>query len=98
MSPLPPILTLRDLPGEAFPSASDQQRFWNQCQHQTWYFLPWHRGYLLGLEAVVRDAGLITYEATGNDLGHLVRRARQMPGIESATLPSWCSTSSLPVE
>ncbi len=29
---------------------------WNQCQHQTWYFLPWHRGYLVSLEAIVRDA------------------------------------------
>lgn len=32
------------------------QGFWNQCQHATWYFLPWHRGYLLGIESVLRDA------------------------------------------
>jgi tyrosinase len=43
-------------PGEAFPSASDQQRFWNQCQHQTWYFLPWHRGYLACFEEIVAAA------------------------------------------
>lgn len=29
--------------------------FWNQCQHATWYFLPWHRGYLLGIESVLRE-------------------------------------------
>jgi tyrosinase len=29
---------------------------WKQCQHGTWYFLPWHRGYLLALEANVRAA------------------------------------------
>jgi tyrosinase len=30
--------------------------YWNQCQHGTWYFLPWHRGYLLALEATIRYA------------------------------------------
>lgn len=24
---------------------------WDQCQHGTWYFPPWHRGYLMALEA-----------------------------------------------
>jgi tyrosinase len=33
-----------------------QKKFWNQCQHQTWFFLPWHRGYLAAFEATVRDA------------------------------------------
>lgn len=36
------------------PSAAIQNRFWNQCQHQSWYFLPWHRGYLYSFEAIVR--------------------------------------------
>jgi tyrosinase len=27
--------------------------FWDQCQHQSWFFLPWHRGYLAAFEAVV---------------------------------------------
>lgn len=27
--------------------------FWSQCQHQTWFFLPWHRGYLAAFEATV---------------------------------------------
>ncbi|MBV9826884.1 MAG: tyrosinase family protein [Alphaproteobacteria bacterium] len=38
------------------PSQADIATYWNQCQHGSWYFLPWHRGYLLALEAVVRDA------------------------------------------
>jgi len=29
---------------------------WQQCQHQTWYFLPWHRGYLAAFESIVLDA------------------------------------------
>ncbi|HEY4379569.1 MAG TPA: tyrosinase family protein [Acidobacteriaceae bacterium] len=28
----------------------------DQCQHQSWFFPPWHRGYLLALEAHVRAA------------------------------------------
>lgn len=28
---------------------------WDQCQHQSWYFLPWHRGYLHSFEAIIRD-------------------------------------------
>jgi len=47
--PAPPSVTTTPLPST---SVSDQ--YWNQCQHQSWYFLPWHRGYLLALEAQVR--------------------------------------------
>ena len=41
---------------DRLPSRSDINTFWNQCQHGSWYFLPWHRGYLLAFEAIVRDA------------------------------------------
>jgi tyrosinase len=41
---------------EALPSNADQRAFWKQCQHQTWYFLPWHRGYLAAFEAMIRAA------------------------------------------
>jgi tyrosinase len=43
-------------PGETTPSNADRAMFWRECQHGTWYFLPWHRGYLMGFEAVVRAA------------------------------------------
>lgn len=39
-----------------FPSTSDQHTFWNQCQHQSWYFLPWHRAYLGCFEQIISDA------------------------------------------
>jgi tyrosinase len=42
--------------GTSLPTAAVQRRFWNQCQHQSWYFLPWHRGYLTAFEEIVRDA------------------------------------------
>ena len=38
------------------PTAGIQRRFWNQCQHQSWYFLPWHRAYLAAFEEIVREA------------------------------------------
>jgi len=43
------------------PTAKVQDRLWRQCQHQSWYFLPWHRGYLAAFEAIIR--------ATVADLG-----------------------------
>jgi tyrosinase len=39
---------------EPLPSQQLQDEFWNQCQHGSWYFLPWHRGYLIALEQNVR--------------------------------------------
>jgi tyrosinase len=38
------------------PSAGLVRQFWAQCQHGSWYFLPWHRGYLLAFEANIRAA------------------------------------------
>ncbi len=29
---------------------------WNQCQHGTWFFLPWHRMFLFHFEEIVRAA------------------------------------------
>lgn len=31
---------------------------WNKCQHQSWYFLPWHRMYVYFFERIVRAAVL----------------------------------------
>ena len=39
--------------GESMPSAADQDTFWDQCQHNSWYFLPWHRMYLHHFEQIV---------------------------------------------
>jgi tyrosinase len=37
------------------PPPSEMDQAWRQCQHATWYFLPWHRGYLLAFERIVAD-------------------------------------------
>ncbi|MDA1073915.1 MAG: tyrosinase family protein, partial [Proteobacteria bacterium] len=43
------------VPGEAIPSSSDRGRFWDQCAHSNWFFLPWHRMYLHHFERMVTD-------------------------------------------
>lgn len=40
----------------ALPHANVQAKYWEQCQHQSWYFLPWHRGYVYAFEEIVRSA------------------------------------------
>jgi tyrosinase len=47
--PAPP-----QVPATPLPSQSLQDLYWDQCQHQTWYFTPWHRGYLIALEKQIR--------------------------------------------
>lgn len=47
--PAPP-----SVPTTPQPPGNVSSLYWNQCQHQSWYFLPWHRGYLLALEAQIR--------------------------------------------
>ncbi|MEM9046435.1 MAG: tyrosinase family protein [Pseudomonadota bacterium] len=41
-------------PVEPGPSDEDVATYFDQCQHQSWFFLPWHRGYLLALERQIR--------------------------------------------
>src|SRR4029453_6928754 len=41
-------------PTDQPPSQAQLSTFWRQCQHGSWYFLPWHRGYVLALEANIR--------------------------------------------
>ena len=48
--PAPP-----SVPTSPLPSQSVKDTFWNQCQHQSWFFPPWHRGYLIALEDQIRS-------------------------------------------
>ncbi len=43
-------------PATPLPPAKVTTVLWNQCQHMTWFFLPWHRGYLAAFETIIRDA------------------------------------------
>src|SRR5687768_8731296 len=39
---------------DRLPSAAEQRKYWSQCQHGSWFFLPWHRMYLHQFEQIVR--------------------------------------------
>lgn len=41
---------------DRMPTRDQIDLYWDQCQHGSWYFLPWHRGYVLALEEMVRHA------------------------------------------
>lgn len=43
---------------------TDQRTYGAQCQHASWFFLPWHRGYLAAFEAIVAAK---VKELTGKD-------------------------------
>jgi tyrosinase len=38
-----------------WPSRDGIPALWQECAHNHWFFLPWHRAYLIEFEAVVRD-------------------------------------------
>ena len=52
--PAPPSVPTAPLPPASQPAPFSSGPYWDQCQHYGWYFLPWHRGYLLALEAQLR--------------------------------------------
>lgn len=39
---------------DVLPPVSFQEQYWTQCQHHSWFFLPWHRMYLHIFEQIVR--------------------------------------------
>lgn len=48
--PAPP-----NVPTIPLPSGNIRNQYWAQCQHGTWFFLPWHRGYLYAIEDILRE-------------------------------------------
>ena len=43
------------VPTSPLPDQAALDLYWNQCQHGSWYFFPWHRGYLMAIEAQLRQ-------------------------------------------
>lgn len=90
-------------PSDQPPSQAQLSTFWSQCQHGSWYFLPWHRGYVLALEANIRaEVVALNARPTGRcPTGTTSRRTRRRslrpsPGRTGRT--AWettrCSSSS----
>lgn len=42
------------LPPDLWPTFSGAPVLWHECAHANWFFLPWHRAYLLEFESVAR--------------------------------------------
>src|ERR1051326_3355587 len=61
-------------PGDVLPSDAD--KFWAQCQHVSWFFLPWHRMYLFHFEQIIADT---LVKLGGDDLLE-VKQIHAMPG------------------
>jgi tyrosinase len=36
--------------------ADTSNALWSNCQHGSWFFLPWHRMYLMAFELAIQDA------------------------------------------
>jgi tyrosinase len=51
-------------PADPVPSDLSNNTYGNQCQHGSWFFLSWHRGYLFAFEAIVAAK---VKELTGDD-------------------------------
>lgn len=61
---------------------------WNQCQHGTWYFLPWHRMYCYWFERIVRA---IVLEQGGPDDWALPFWNYSAGGVQAALPPAFRS-------
>jgi tyrosinase len=51
----------------AVPTGEQGDAYRDQCQHQSWYFLPWHRMYLVYFERIVR-AKISTLATVADDV------------------------------
>jgi Common central domain of tyrosinase/Polyphenol oxidase middle domain len=65
---------------------------WNECQHATWYFLPWHRMYLYHFEALVRRA----VSANGGPDDWALPYWNYSPDPDAARLPAAFRERTLP--
>ena len=50
-----PFLGKNEQPPSGWNATPGWSSIWSQCQHSTWYFLPWHRMYLYYFELIVAD-------------------------------------------
>jgi tyrosinase len=40
-------------PADVMPDQAEQDRYWRQCQHFSWFFVSWHRMYLFYFEQII---------------------------------------------
>ena len=78
---------------DVLPSDDEQDKYWRQCQHFSWFFLPWHRWYLLYFEEIVGATIVQLGGPAGwalpfwNYSGEQPASRRLHPAFRSETLP-----------
>lgn len=79
-------------PPAPMPPPAEQAKYWKKCQHGSWFFLPWHRAYLLYFEKIVRKTivglnGPPTWALPYWDYSVNNNARRLPPAFQSPTLP-----------
>ena len=91
---------LPNVPTTPLPTPDSMNMYWDQCQHATWFFPPWHRGYLYALENILRgiiqslggpgDWALPYWNYFGANNGY-----QMPPAFSQQTLPDGSTQNSL---
>ncbi len=71
---------------------SSESRIWNQCQHATWFFLPWHRIYLHAFEEIVAA----TVKALGGPADWALPYWNYFRDAGSLTMPAAFTAATMP--
>lgn len=71
---------------------SDYKAAMRQCQHGTWFFLPWHRGYLAAFEAIVTNTIVSLGGPTDWTVPYWNYLYTQRPGSNALPAPFVAST------
>ncbi len=79
-------------PGETLPPQAQRTKFWDRCQHGSWFFLPWHRAYLLYFEKTVAKA----VSQLGGPADWALPYWNYTPSVAARTLPKAFRDRNLP--
>ncbi len=77
---------------QSLPGTSARNTYWEQCQHSSWYFLPWHRMYLGYFEQIVAR----TVAALGGPADWALPYWNYNDGANSRGLPAAFTEQALP--
>jgi tyrosinase len=93
------------VPSSAWPQVSGRPALWQECAHSHWFFLPWHRAYLVEFEDVVRqhirdldgpaDSWALPFWNYSDDPDAALQRGLPLP-LRGETLPDGIEVPGVP--
>ena len=91
---IPVTLSCAPAHSDEFADAYPQNEAWGQCQHGSFYFLPWHRLALAGFEKILRAQAVaaidsLLVELPEQEAAELVARLEDSPDTYDLGLPYW---------